>query len=98
MLIPTLGGIAAFGLSGFVIGPVVAALFIAIWDIFSASRQNDMSASVNKTECLSLPLCLEDRRAPLSRYSLAWVAANLSTDIGRAWHPSGRFFAIRLSQ
>lgn len=38
VLISTLGGIAAFGLSGFVIGPVVAALFIAVWDIFSRSR------------------------------------------------------------
>jgi predicted PurR-regulated permease PerM len=25
---------------GFVIGPVIAAMFIAVWDIFSASRQN----------------------------------------------------------
>jgi predicted PurR-regulated permease PerM len=41
VLISTLGGIAAFGLSGFVIGPLVAALFIAIWDIFSASRQSE---------------------------------------------------------
>jgi predicted PurR-regulated permease PerM len=39
VLISTLGGIAAFGLNGFVIGPVVAAMFIAVWDIFSASRQ-----------------------------------------------------------
>jgi predicted PurR-regulated permease PerM len=39
VLISTLGGIAAFGLSGFVIGPLVAALFIAVWDIFSKSRQ-----------------------------------------------------------
>jgi predicted PurR-regulated permease PerM len=39
VLISTLGGIAIFGLNGFVIGPVVAALFIAVWDLFSASRQ-----------------------------------------------------------
>ena len=36
VLISTLGGIATFGLNGFVIGPVVAAMFIATWDIFSA--------------------------------------------------------------
>ena len=35
VLISTLGGMALFGLSGFVIGPAVAALFIAIWDLFS---------------------------------------------------------------
>jgi len=32
------GGMAIFGLNGFVIGPVIAAMFIAVWDIFSASR------------------------------------------------------------
>lgn len=40
VLISTLGGIAAFGLSGFVIGLVGAALFIAVWDTFSRSRQS----------------------------------------------------------
>lgn len=36
VLISTLGGMALFGLNGFVIGPVIAALFIAAWGIFSA--------------------------------------------------------------
>lgn len=31
ILISTLGGIAEFGLTGFIIGPVIAALFITIW-------------------------------------------------------------------
>jgi predicted PurR-regulated permease PerM len=38
VLVSTLGGIAIFGLNGFVIGPVIAAMFMAAWDIFSASR------------------------------------------------------------
>lgn len=33
VLISTLGGIAIFGLSGFVIGPTVAALFITVWQM-----------------------------------------------------------------
>ena len=33
VLIATLGGIAGFGLAGFVIGPVVAALFLTIWEM-----------------------------------------------------------------
>jgi predicted PurR-regulated permease PerM len=40
VLISTLGGIAIFGLDGLVIGPVIAAMFIAVWDIFSAARQS----------------------------------------------------------
>jgi len=35
VLISTLGGLSIFGLNGFIIGPVIAALFIAAWDIFS---------------------------------------------------------------
>jgi predicted PurR-regulated permease PerM len=34
VLISTLGGISLFGLSGFVMGPVLAALFLVIWQIF----------------------------------------------------------------
>lgn len=39
VLVSTLGGLAIFGVNGFLIGPVVAALFIAAWDIFTASRR-----------------------------------------------------------
>jgi predicted PurR-regulated permease PerM len=43
VLISTLGGMALFGLNGFVIGPAVAALFIACWDLFSATPEAHMS-------------------------------------------------------
>ncbi len=36
ILLSTLGGIAAFGLSGFVIGPIIAALCVAGWEMFTA--------------------------------------------------------------
>ncbi|NPC55708.1 AI-2E family transporter [Caenimonas soli] len=39
VLVATLGGLAVFGLNGFVIGPVIAAIFIVAWDIFSEARQ-----------------------------------------------------------
>ncbi|WP_082151648.1 AI-2E family transporter, partial [Caenimonas sp. SL110] len=39
VLIATLGGLSVFGLNGFVIGPVIAALFIAAWEIFTDARQ-----------------------------------------------------------
>lgn len=39
VLMSTIGGMALFGLNGFVIGPVIAAMFIAAWDIFSISRE-----------------------------------------------------------
>jgi predicted PurR-regulated permease PerM len=39
VLISTLGGIEVFGLNGFVIGPLIAAIFMVAWEIFSASKQ-----------------------------------------------------------
>jgi predicted PurR-regulated permease PerM len=39
ILISTLGGLVLFGLNGFVIGPVIAALFIASWDLFSSTKE-----------------------------------------------------------
>jgi predicted PurR-regulated permease PerM len=38
VLISTLGGIAVFGANGFVMGPVIAALFVTVWEIFGTSR------------------------------------------------------------
>ncbi|MDH4612607.1 AI-2E family transporter [Pseudomonas sp. BN102] len=38
VLISTLGGLALFGLNGFVIGPLIAALFVASWDLFTETR------------------------------------------------------------
>ena len=39
ILISTLGGMAIFGLNGFVIGPLIAALFLSSWGLFSGSRR-----------------------------------------------------------
>jgi predicted PurR-regulated permease PerM len=38
VLISTLGGIAIFGINGFLLGPLIAAMFIAAWDIFAGSK------------------------------------------------------------
>jgi len=38
VLISTLGGLAVFGLNGFVIGPLIAALFVSSWSIFVGNR------------------------------------------------------------
>lgn len=39
VLVSTLGGIAAFGINGFVIGPVIASMFLVAWTLFASSRQ-----------------------------------------------------------
>ncbi len=38
IMITTLGGMAVFGLNGFVIGPVIAAMAAAVWQLFTQSR------------------------------------------------------------
>ncbi|HEX6210296.1 MAG TPA: AI-2E family transporter [Methylomirabilota bacterium] len=40
VLISTLGGIAIFGINGFLLGPLIAAMFIAAWDIFAESKSD----------------------------------------------------------
>ena len=43
VLLSTLGGMTAFGFNGFVIGPIVAAMFMAVWDTL-AGRNGDIEA------------------------------------------------------
>lgn len=45
VLLSTLGGFSLFGMNGFVLGPLVAALFIAFWEIFI--REFNTSKSSN---------------------------------------------------
>jgi predicted PurR-regulated permease PerM len=39
VLLSTLGGLAVFGFNGFVIGPIIAAIFIAVWHTLAASNR-----------------------------------------------------------
>ena len=45
VLISTLGGMAVFGLTGFVLGPAIAALFMATWDMFAEIQQQEEEAA-----------------------------------------------------
>ncbi|OGB29953.1 MAG: AI-2E family transporter [Burkholderiales bacterium RIFCSPLOWO2_12_FULL_61_40] len=38
VMITTLGGMAVFGINGFVLGPAIAAMFIAVWHIYASTR------------------------------------------------------------
>ncbi|MGL6112359.1 MAG: AI-2E family transporter, partial [Rubrivivax sp.] len=38
VMITTLGGIAVFGINGLVLGPAIAAMFIAVWHIYVTTR------------------------------------------------------------
>lgn len=39
ILIATIGGLVLFGINGFVIGPMIAALFISAWSLFADARE-----------------------------------------------------------
>ncbi len=39
VMITTLGGMVVFGINGFVIGPVIAAMFLAVWHIYVVTRK-----------------------------------------------------------
>ena len=40
VMITTLGGMAVFGINGFIVGPAIAAMFIAVWHIYVVTRSN----------------------------------------------------------
>ena len=40
VLITTIGGLAVFGINGFIIGPAIAAMFIAVWGIYADERSS----------------------------------------------------------
>jgi predicted PurR-regulated permease PerM len=40
VLVSTLGGIALFGMNGFVVGPMIAAVFIAVWSLLREERES----------------------------------------------------------
>jgi predicted PurR-regulated permease PerM len=47
VLISTLGGLSIFGINGFILGPVIAALFMAAWDIFGRANAPNKEATIN---------------------------------------------------
>ena len=49
VMITTLGGMVVFGINGFVIGPAIAAMFMAVWHIYIATRQDEQDP-VSHTE------------------------------------------------
>jgi predicted PurR-regulated permease PerM len=50
ILISTLGGLALFGLSGIVIGPVVAAFFLTVWEMFALDHGGSRRPLIELTD------------------------------------------------
>lgn len=50
VLISTVGGLALLGLNGFVIGPVIAAMFITLWGLFSAGNQKSDNDKLHRPD------------------------------------------------
>jgi predicted PurR-regulated permease PerM len=59
VLLATLGGLSLFGVSGFVIGPVIAAFFLAVWEMFAREHADQTPPD---DECP-----VPERRAPFDR-------------------------------
>lgn len=49
IMISTLGGMAVFGINGFVLGPVIAALFVAVWHIHTSEQVDSPSPTVTSS-------------------------------------------------
>jgi predicted PurR-regulated permease PerM len=42
ILFSTIGGIALFGISGFIVGPIIMSLFVAFWDIYALEFKDQL--------------------------------------------------------
>lgn len=42
----TLGGLMMFGVMGFIVGPILAALFVTVWDMFAVASRTPIAARV----------------------------------------------------
>jgi len=45
ILLSTLGGLTLFGISGFVIGPIITGFFLALWHMFEEEYHNELTLS-----------------------------------------------------
>jgi predicted PurR-regulated permease PerM len=59
ILLATLGGISMFGLAGFVMGPIIAALFLVMWEMFA-----DEYAPLDSSEPPAAPTAPPDNPPP----------------------------------
>jgi predicted PurR-regulated permease PerM len=50
ILLSTLGGIFLFGAAGFIIGPIIAALFVTVWDIYGSSFSEVLEEEAPETD------------------------------------------------
>lgn len=55
ILVSTLGGLALFGLNGFVIGPLIAALFVAVWSLFIEDQSRAAMAEADRHSTAPTP-------------------------------------------
>jgi predicted PurR-regulated permease PerM len=62
VLLATLGGLSAFGLAGFVVGPIIAALFLVMWEMFA-----DEYAVLDSSEPPATPTAPPDNPPPAGK-------------------------------
>ena len=55
ILFSTLGGIAMFGIIGIILGPILAALFVSIWEIYGECFDDFLPAVEEAEQILSAP-------------------------------------------
>jgi len=66
VLMSTIGGMAIFGINGFVIGPVIAALFMAAWGLYMNANEKD-SAEPSRPSIPSAAATTHHQSAPAEK-------------------------------
>jgi predicted PurR-regulated permease PerM len=74
IFLSSLGGIVMFGLPGIFIGPVIASLFISIWELYSIEFADFLPAVHSLEDENNMPPCEQAASidSPLRRFSSQW--------------------------
>lgn len=67
VLLSTVGGLSVLGIIGFLVGPLLAALFIVIWNEFGSRFETELSSRDSRNEVDGSPDAVIDSQAPMAR-------------------------------
>jgi hypothetical protein len=81
VMITTLGGMAVFGIHGFVIGPAVAAMFMAVWHMHLALRALDRADGGITADPSTPPGVVFHPASGMDEAAVAQVQARLRTRV-----------------
>ena len=82
----TLGGLLLFGFMGFIIGPIIAALFVTIWEVYGEEFSDWLPTTVFRPRSQNLELPHQRRSTPVKVKTSKTAASKSATKAAATGH------------